>query len=148
MRRGLSLLEVLVVLALLGILAALAVPAYGRWRAQAELNQAARSLTWAFQQARAEAKRTATPRCVTVFPAADGQAAGWSMDQTCPSQGPPQHPLRGVKLTLTSPQSASFSPPYGTVDFEYLDFPLQHASRPDLTRTVRVLGVTGKVVVW
>ena len=57
MKRGLSLLELLVALAVLGLLLGLGVPNFLRWRAQAELDEAARSLAQAFQYARAEAKR-------------------------------------------------------------------------------------------
>jgi len=57
-KRGLSLLELLIVLAVLGLLLGLGVPNFLRWRAQAEVDEAARSLAQAFQYARAEAKRT------------------------------------------------------------------------------------------
>jgi len=66
-RRGFSLLEFLIVLGILGFLLALATPNYLRWRAQAQLDEAARSLAWTLQQARADAKRTNATRCVRVY---------------------------------------------------------------------------------
>ncbi len=53
--RGYSLLELLIVLVIVGVLAAAAVPGMGKWIAKRELDGAARSMLSQFQQARSEA---------------------------------------------------------------------------------------------
>lgn len=144
MRRGLSLLEVLVVMAILGVLLGLAVPNYLRWRAQAELDEAARSLAQAFQYARAEAKRTNSPRCLKVFP------EGWALGQDCDNLNAPTQRFRQAQVVgsnLGLPVGVAFFPPHGTTDAPLKKFTLQHARYPDLRRDVNVIGVIGKVVV-
>lgn len=146
MRRGLTLLEFLVVLSLLGLLLALATPNYLRWRAQAQLDEAARNLAWTFQQARAEAKRTNSPRCVKVFTS----PPGWATGTDCANLPSPVKSLAGISITTnhsSPPVIVTFYPPYGTTDAPLKTFVLRHERYSDLERSVRVIGVTAKVVV-
>jgi len=141
-RRGLSLLEVLVVMAILGVLLGLAVPNYLRWRAQAELDEAARSLAQAFQYARAEAKRTNSPRCVKVF------TDGWTLGQDCDNLNAATRRFSQVRVVGSNlGLPVAFFPPHGTTDAPLKKFTLQHTRYPDLRRDVNVIGVIGKVVV-
>ncbi|MGC8967486.1 MAG: GspH/FimT family pseudopilin [Thermus sp.] len=144
MRRGFSLLELVVVLGILSLLLGLGVPSFLRWRAQAELDEAARSLAQAFQYARAEAKRTDSPRCVKVW------TEGWASGPDCGALSNPTRRFQGVKVSAsnyTLPASVQFYPPYGTTDAPLKKFTLQHSRYSSLQRNVNVIGVIGKVVV-
>ena len=148
MKRGLSLLELLIALAVLGLLLGLGVPNFLRWRAQAEVDEAARSLAQAFQYARAEAKRTNADRCVRVW--RDGFAVGAS----CAALSTPTQRFSRVQVSESNyasfpsrPLDVVFSPPYGTTDAPLKRLTLRHTRYPDLTRSVHVIGVIGKVVV-
>jgi prepilin-type N-terminal cleavage/methylation domain-containing protein len=145
-KRGLSLLELLIVLAILGLLLGLGVPNFLRWRAQAEVDEAARSLAQAFQYARAEAKRTNAQRCARVW--RDGFAVGKSCaDLSAPTQSFSRVQVSGSNYSTFPPLDVVFSPPYGTTDAPLKRLTLQHTRYPDLTRSVHVIGVIGKVVV-
>lgn len=144
MRRGLSLVEFLVVLAILGLLGGLSIPNLLRWRAQAQLEETTRSLTWTLQQARAEAKRSNSPRCVRVF------ASGWASGSTCNALSSPTSSPPHVALSTNYgafPVDVLFQPPYGTTDAPLKKFTLTHRRYSNLVRSVHVVGVTGKVIV-
>jgi len=145
-KRGLSLLELLIALAVLGLLLGLGVPNFLRWRAQAEVDEAARSLAQAFQYARAEAKRANANRCVRVW--RDGFAVGAS----CAALSAPTQRFSRVQVSESNyssfpPLDVVFRPPYGTTDAPLKRLTLRHTRYPDLTRSVHVIGVIGKVVV-
>lgn len=69
---GVTLVEIAVVVAIIGVLAALATPALGRFLADQRLRTAARSMADAFQLARAEAIRNGNPHVVLLSAAAAG----------------------------------------------------------------------------
>ena len=76
-QRGLTLIELMVVLSLLGLLATLAAPSMARLIATQRIKATASDLHLALIKARAEAlKRNAA---VTLQPAAGGWAAGWTL---------------------------------------------------------------------
>ncbi|WP_018110344.1 GspH/FimT family pseudopilin [Thermus igniterrae] len=144
MKRGFSLLEVVIVLVILGLLLVLGISNFLRWRAQAELEEAARSLAQAFQYARAEAKRTNSSRCVKVWP------EGWASGQDCGTLSNPTRRFQGAQVSAsnyTLPASVQFNPPHGTTDAPLKKFTLQHSRYPSLQRNVNVIGVIGKAVV-
>ena len=146
MKRGFSLLELLIVLAILGLLLGLGVPSYLRWRAQAELDEAARALAQAFQYARAEAKRANAERCVRVW------REGFAIGANCDTLSASTHRFSQVEVSESNyssfpPLDVTFKPPYGTTDAPLKKFTLQHTRYSQLTRNVHVIGVIGKVVV-
>ncbi|HEY6158228.1 MAG TPA: GspH/FimT family pseudopilin [Gemmatimonadales bacterium] len=69
MRRGFTLAEMLVVLAILGITAAAVVPAFGRATQEDAVTRTARDLEGVLLHARATALARAVPVCVTLVPA-------------------------------------------------------------------------------
>ena len=134
----------MILLGVLGLLLGLGIPNYLRWRTQAQLDEAARSLAWTLQQARAEAKRTNSPRCVKVF------QNGWASGTDCDNLNQPSTTLKEITISTnyanTPPLSVVFHPPYGTTDAPLKKFTLTH-QRAQLQRSVHVVGVIGKVIV-
>mgnify|MGYP005847790937 CR=1 FL=1 len=146
MRRGLSLLEVLVVLALLGLLAGLFLTGYTRLQDQAKLTEAARSLALGLQQARAEARAANEPRCVKVFPSGSGPG-GYAIGTSCSLLRTPSRTLRGVELSTETGNAVEveYRGPYGEA-IRGLGSSF-HLSLKERTRTVSVVGPLGRTVV-
>lgn len=85
--RGFTMIELMVVLAILGILAGLAAPGMSKLIASQRVRAAASDLHLALVKARSEAiKRNAT---ATITPAAGGWAAGWTITAPGPNPGDP-----------------------------------------------------------
>jgi len=145
-RSGFTLLEGLVVLAVLGILLAIATPSYLRWRANTVTNEAALQFARDIERTRTEAKRRNTRMRIelTSNTAAQGYfridlASGARTSISLPP---------GVRLEpLGASMGATFSPPYGTTDAPLRSFAVFWQNDASITRTIRVVGVTGKVIV-
>jgi len=145
-RSGFTLLEGLVVLAVLGVLMVLATPSYLRWRANTVTNEAALQFARDIERTRTEAKRRNTPMRIEL--ASDTAAQGYlridlvSGARTSISLPP------GVRLErLGASRGATFSPPYGTTDAPLRSFAVNWQNDASIVRTVRIVGVTGKVIV-
>jgi type IV pilus assembly protein PilA len=117
MKLGFSLVEMLIVLAVLGILMGIGTPSYFRWRASTAVRQAAVQLAQDIDGQRSEARRSNS--ATTVVVSSNSYSLG-AVSKSVPAQ---------VTLQADSSSPISFEPPYGT------------------TSTVRVVGVTGKVIV-
>jgi prepilin-type N-terminal cleavage/methylation domain-containing protein len=144
-RRGLTLIEVLVALLILGVALALGFTAYGGFLTRARLEGDARNLAQAFAAARAEAKRAHAPVCVQVeregyrlgHPCGSGTYRAFAVAQAAGSSLP-------LQIAYVPPHGAA---DYGTRDTLFASVTLVHKDDPGLTRDVNVVGPLGKVVV-
>lgn len=135
-RWGFSLLELLVILAVLGILMGLGTPSYLTWRANAVVTEATQQFARDIDQQRTQAKRTNAPRSIRVASSSTYELNGRTVSLPA-----------GVSFASASPTVIIFLPPYGTKDTAVDTYRLVSASRPSIGRTIRVVGVTGKVVI-
>ncbi|GGL10361.1 pilus assembly FimT family protein [Deinococcus radiotolerans] len=149
---GFTLAELLVVLAIIGILAALGVSSYLRWRASSAVLEGTQVFTQAVNAARTGAKRlnacqevqltasSASPS-LTVRAYPDNACAGTPTTRVLPLPA-------GVQASLDSGvNSLSFRAPYGSTDAAAAQFTVFWAADPSIQRPVRVTGVFGKVIV-
>lgn len=144
MRRGMTLLELVLVLFVLGLLLAFLGGSLLRFRAQSRLEEAARTLAFAVAQARHEAKRTNAPRCLRIFP---GEPGGVASGSDCAALTQPERVLGGLEVGLEAGSPILvFSPPYGTLDRSLTTVVLREG-RFGLERRVHVVGLMGKVVI-
>jgi prepilin-type N-terminal cleavage/methylation domain-containing protein len=142
-RSGFTLLEGLVVLAVLGILLAIATPSYLRWQANTVTNEAALQFARDIERTRTEAKRLNTPMRIELASDNSYRRINVASGATTSISLPP-----GVRLVgLGASMGATFSPPYGTTDAPLRSFAVSWRNDASIERTVRVVGVTGKVIV-
>lgn len=134
-RQGFSIIEVLLVIALIGILVALATPTYRAWQDRATTREAAVQLARAVDRARIDAKRTGAP--VTLSTTA---AAGAFVIEGVSSALP-------AIVELASTSSVTFVPPFGTQGESEVVFVVRSRRDATVEQTVRVVGVLGKVVI-
>ncbi len=144
--RGFSLLELLVVLALLGLLLGFLWPFFRQVQARWAVEGAALELARGLQEARAQAKRDGETTCVRVF------QEGYAVGRDCEVLSEPTRLFQGAQVVATNHQAGlpldiPFFPPYGTTDAPLRSLTLAHVRDSGLTRTVHVAGVIGKVVV-
>lgn len=146
MKQGSSLLELLLALLLLGLLSGLFLLGYQNLRDRAQVEEAARKLAHALEQARTEARVKGQTRCVKIFPS-DTDPGGYALGADCSGLSDPTRRLPGVALSVGNAASLSvaYAPPYG----EAIQGMGAEAvvSRKGWSKTVRVVGPLGKVVV-
>lgn len=146
MRRGFSLLELLLVLLLLGLLGGLLLLGYQGLRDRAQVEEAARQLAQALAQARTEARVKGEARCVKVFPSGSSPG-GYALGASCDDLTAPTRRLPGVSLSVGNAASLSvaYAPPYGEATQGVgAEVVVSHRGR---SKTVRVVGPLGKAVV-
>jgi type IV pilus assembly protein PilA len=135
MRRGFTMIEIIIVLAVLAILLAIATPNYQRWRASVQVQQMAQQLAQDISKQRSEARRTNTSKTLTV---ASNQYSLNGNTITMPST---------ISLTPDASTSLTFAPPYGSSGSPLRTFTLTWKSNTSIERKVRVVGVMGKVII-
>lgn len=135
MRQGFSMIEIVIVLAVLAILIAIATPNYQRWRANVQVQQMAQQLAQDISQQRSEARRTNTSKALTV---ATNQYSLNGRTVTMPST---------ISLTPDTLAALTFAPPYGSSSSPLRTFTLTWKSNSTIERKVRVVGVMGKVII-
>ncbi|ACO45250.1 type II secretion system protein [Deinococcus deserti] len=155
---GFSLIEALIVVAMVGILAAVGLSSYARWRASSTVLEAAQQFAQAVTTTRTGAKRTNTCWQIRLSAPLSG-ATSYEISRfphhTCsgtPTQEQTYALPQGTMIRLTGAASAgtnnvNFTPPYATTDPAPNTYVAQWRAKPSIQRTVRVTSILGKVVV-
>ena len=137
MRRGFSMIEIIIVIAVLSILMAIATPNYRRWRANVQVGQVTEQFVQDINKQRSEAKRTNSTRAIS-----------FGSNSYTPNGGSTYTmPPTIVFQPIDSTANLSFQSPYGTSNEPLRTFEVRWASDPSIKRTVRLVGVMGKVIV-
>lgn len=162
---GFTLLELLIVIAVLGILLALGIGSFLRWRANAAALQGAQEFAQVVLNTRTGAKRANAcwQLSLVAYSATNTQYQIKEYGTpTCPTGATPA-PLRTriyampagtqlVRVTSTGTVSTTvstinFTPPHGTSDAAPDSFQSRWAADTSILRTIRVTGVFGRVIV-
>jgi len=137
MRRGFTLIEVLVALAVLAVLLALSTTGLSQYRKRLALNQAATQLATDLNRARSQARRTSARQTVS---APNG---GTSYTVSGPGRPVVKNLPGGVRFLRGG--TVTFYPPYGNTDATPKQFVLEGAGGERVF--VNVIGIGGKAVV-
>ncbi|ACO45511.1 prepilin-type N-terminal cleavage/methylation domain-containing protein [Deinococcus deserti] len=135
-RAGFTLIEVLVVIAMIGILSVIGAGSYSRWLANNDVQLAAATLTQRIQEARTLAKRgTANVVLTTVADSATFTSNGKTYSVPA--------------ATIKTAQTLTFQPPYGVLSNPTypIDVTVQSTRNSAVTRKVRIISMLGKVVI-
>ena len=153
--QGFSLVEMLVVIAILGILMALGFGSYTRWRASSAVMEGAQQFARDIDRTRTSAKRENTCWLIqpTSFTAevttyqiqkfANGVCTG-TASSTQTRTLPAGTQLRYVS---GSPMYVNFTPPYGTTDAAPNEYTVSWKNNTAIQRSVRVTSIMGKTVI-
>lgn len=156
---GFTLIELLIVIAIIGILAAIGMVNYARWRASSAVMEGAQQFAQAVGAARTGAKRanacwqigvvatTATNTQYQIKQYAAACPASGSSTPT-PTQTRTYAMPAGTRLVYSSGSSTvSFRPPYGTADSSPDEFKVQWSNNTAIEKNVRLTGIFGKVII-
>lgn len=140
-KEGFTLLELLIVLAVVGVLAALGLSSFVNAQRNAQLSEAAAQFATDLQRARSTAQRYNQDASL-VLVLDDPSSYILTLD------GPPttRRLPHGAQVQLVRGNSnITYSAPYGEVDAADRSFAVS-SPRTDKVRAVRIIGVTGKVI--
>jgi len=158
-RQGFTLIELLIVIAIIGILAAIGMVNYTRWRASSTVMEGAQQFAQAINATRTGAKRANACWQISVTPSSSTnrqyQIKEYASACPLPSTSTPapfktrtySMPSGAVLVHISGASTISFRPPYGTADSSPDQFEVQWASNIDINKKVRLTGIFGKVVV-
>ncbi|GHF89465.1 pilus assembly FimT family protein [Deinococcus ficus] len=152
--QGFTLIEMLVVIAILGILMAIGFGSYTRWRASSAVMEGAQQFARDMDRTRTNAKRDNS--CWRIQPTAKTNTSSYTIQKfkgaSCTVvDTPPQTRTlpAGTRLTYNAVSGTgglSFVPPYGTTDASPNTYTVAWGSDANIKRTVRVTSVLGKTV--
>ena len=128
MRRGFSLLEVLIVIGVVSILTAIAAFGWSNYRSSLTVDQAARQAVQAFNEARSDARRVS-----------EDQTVSWDASSFNGIQLPDTVTLEPAEGAVT------YTAPYGRTDIEEEALELTFEDAKGKSKSVLIYGVTGKV---
>ncbi|MFN8510587.1 MAG: type II secretion system protein [Deinococcaceae bacterium] len=147
--KAFTLVEILVVLAVLGILAAIVTPLLLRYNAVQELRQAQQTLIGQIDFTRSQAKRTSQSHQLFWTSDVANRTIAFTVNRIYAGtfevakkeiKGPIKITPADIKMN-----PINFSAPFGRRDVADLEITLEHTTYTDLKSIVRVAGTTGKV---
>ena len=161
--RGFTLIELLIVIAIIGILAAIGMVNYTRWRASSAVMEGAQQFAQAVNSTRTGAKRANACWQIVVTPSSSTASSTNTQYQikeyadACPLPSSTT-PLPNKTRTFSMPpgtrlvhvggaSTVSFRPPYGTADSSPDRFEVRWASDTELKKEVRLTGIFSRVII-
>ncbi len=138
-RKGFTLLELLIVIAIIGILAAISASLFTRLSAKQRVAEAQNAVAYELSTARSQTRRFALKRQVRWT--ANSMTVLNSANTTLKTIPIPN----GVTLSSAG-TSVVYSPPYGRTDAASTSQEITLTGAYGITAKVRIIGVTGKVV--
>lgn len=138
-RKGFSLIELLLVIAIIGIISAVVAPTFIRARDRARVSEVASQLVADLERARSSSRRSNKDAAVA-WTNGSGYTLtsnGQTFTRTFPS---------GVTVTMPNASPITYKAPLGErTAVDPLEFTVGRTGKTDVSETVAVLGVTGKV---
>lgn len=163
-RLGFTLIEILIVIAIIGILASIGIVNYTRWRASTAVMEGAQQFAQAVSRTRTEAKRANACRQLSLVAYTDTNAQYQVKEYSgpdCPTTTATLLRTRtytmppGTRIVRTNSSGAvstaaapiNFKPPYGTTDSSPDNFEVRWNASTTISRKLRVTSIFGKVVI-
>ena len=153
-RHGFTLIEVLVVIAILGILMTLGFGSYTRWRASSAVMEGAQQFARDIDRTRTSAKRENVCWQIKLTSSSDSttyQLLSFTNTDCSGTASRTQNRAlpTGTRLSFLSgnPEYINFFPPYGTTDSAPNKYEIKWAANSLIKRAVHVSSILGKTVI-